>query len=71
MSFAQPLLKTHMHITMVRMMPLQPTKAPETTKALFESINPAALVEKPERLFKKLIETGMSPPPIAITAIMP
>ena len=60
-----------MHMTRVKIIPLHPTNAPETTRALLESMNPAKLVEKPDRLFKKEIETGMSPPPIAITAIMP
>jgi hypothetical protein len=60
-----------MHMTIVRIIPLQPTNAPDTTRALLESINPAALVENPERLFKKLMETGMSPPPIAMTAMTP
>lgn len=53
------------HMTSVRMMPLQPTKAPVTTSALLESMKPAAEVLNPESEFKKLILTGMSPPPMA------
>lgn len=43
------------------MMPLHPTNAPATTKALLASIKPAADVLKPDRELRKLIETGMSP----------
>ena len=39
-----------LHMTMVRITPLHPTKAPETTKALLESMKPAAEVEKPDKL---------------------
>jgi hypothetical protein len=60
-----------MHMTSVKMIPLHPTKAPATTSALLESIKPAMLVENPERLFKKEMDTGMSPPPIAMTAMIP
>jgi hypothetical protein len=53
------------HMTSVKMIPEQPTNAPATTKALLESINPVAEVEKPDKEFKKLMLTGMSPPPMA------
>jgi hypothetical protein len=53
------------HMTSVRIMPLQPTKAPVTTSALLESMKPAADVLNPDSEFKKLILTGMSPPPMA------
>ena len=45
-----------MHITSVKIIPLHPTKAPETTRALLDNIKPAILVENPDRLFKKEIE---------------
>ena len=64
-------VETYMHITKVKMIPLHPTNAPETTNALLESIKPAALVENPDREFRNEIDTGMSPPPIAMTAIIP
>lgn len=58
-------------MTRVNMIPDTPTKAPDTTKALLDIINPAILVENPDRLFKKEMDTGMSPPPMAITATIP
>mmetsp|Transcript_14921 Transcript_14921/g.28093 ORF Transcript_14921/g.28093 Transcript_14921/m.28093 type:complete len:285 (+) Transcript_14921:755-1609(+) len=59
------------HMTNVKIIPEQPTNAPAITNALFTVMNPAAEVLNPERLFKKLMETGISPPPIAMTAIIP
>merc|ERR1719482_1914856 len=48
------------HMTAVRIIPEHPTKAPATTRALLESMKPAAEVLKPERLFRKEMDTGIT-----------
>ena len=56
-----------LHMILVRISPLAPTKAPATIKTLFRITNPAAQAAKPEKLFKRAITTGMSAPPIGMT----
>ena len=60
-----------LHMTTVKIIPDAPTNAPDTISALLDSMNPAILVDSPERAFRNDIDTGISPPPIAMTAMTP
>ena len=53
------------------MIPLAPTRQPATMSTLLLMTKPAADAAKPESELSSEITTGMSPPPIGITAAKP
>ena len=59
------------HMCMERMAPELPTKAPVTMSKSLPNMNPAAEAAQPEYEFSIETTTGISPPPIAMTKIIP
>ena len=60
-----------LHIIFVNIIPLAPTKAPDTINKLFKITKPAAHAANPEQLFNKEITTGISAAPMGRTNITP
>ena len=55
----------------VRMTPLVPTKQPATMSTLLVITKPAAQAASPDRLLSMEMTTGMSPPPMGMTSVIP
>ena len=60
-----------LHMMTVRMRPEAPTRQPATTSTLLLMTKPAAQAARPEQEFSSEMTTGISPPPMGITAKMP
>ena len=60
-----------LHMSRVRMMPEEPTRAPETISTGLPMTNPVAAAARPEKAFKRAMTTGMSAPPMGRTSRMP
>ena len=58
-------------ISIVRIVPEEPTSVPATISATLSSENPAAAAERPVNAFSSEITTGMSAPPIGSTTRLP
>src|SRR6185436_8449375 len=56
-------------IIMERMKPLVPSSAPAMIRTLLLMANPVALEERPAYEFRSEITTGMSAPPMGMTAV--
>mmetsp|Transcript_27510 Transcript_27510/g.72485 ORF Transcript_27510/g.72485 Transcript_27510/m.72485 type:complete len:213 (+) Transcript_27510:2227-2865(+) len=59
------------HIMSLSNVPLEATRAPVMVSRLFDSMKPAALVDKPLKAFSRDTTTGMSAPPIGRTRLAP
>ena len=58
-------------ISIVRIVPEEPTRVPATIRATLSSAKPAAAAERPVAAFSSEITTGMSAPPIGSTTRLP
>ena len=58
-------------ISIVRMVPDDPTRVPATISAVLSSAMPAAAAESPVKALSSEMTTGMSAPPIGNTTIVP
>ena len=58
-------------ICLVRIEPEAPTSMPATISAVLSSAMPAAAADRPVKAFSVEITTGMSAPPIGVTASTP
>ena len=58
-------------ISIVRIVPEEPTRVPATIRATLSSANPAAAAARPVNAFSSEITTGMSAPPIGSTKRLP
>ena len=58
-------------ISIVRIVPEEPTRVPATISATLSSAKPAAAAERPVNAFSSEITTGMSAPPIGSTTRLP
>jgi hypothetical protein len=58
-------------ISIVRIVPEEPTRVPATISATLSSAKPAAAAERPVKAFSSEITTGMSAPPIGSTTRLP
>ncbi len=58
-------------ISMVRIVPDEPTSVPATISATLSRAKPAAAAERPVNAFSREITTGMSAPPIGSTTRLP
>ena len=58
-------------ISIVRIVPEEPTSVPATISATLSSAKPAAAAERPVKAFSSEITTGMSAPPIGSTTRLP
>ena len=70
-STLESVLFIDLHIMTVSMTPLAPTREPATMSTLFCITKPAAQAARPERELSSDITTGISPPPMGMTATMP
>jgi len=60
-----------LHMIIVRITPLVPTRQPATINTLLVMTKPAAHAARPERLLSIEMTTGMSPPPMGMTRVQP
>ena len=58
-------------ISIVKIVPEEPTRVPATISATLSKANPAAAAESPVKAFSSEITTGMSAPPIGKTTRLP
>ena len=60
-----------LHMMSVRMTPEAPTRHPDTISTVFPIGKPANAAARPESALRNEMITGMSPPPIVMTRVMP